>query len=563
MTFSTNLGSIGQAGLINGIAHATLTSGTQIGIITVSVKADNQIVQIPVTVKDTISPTVNITYPILSGYVNGLVNIAAIVSDNVGVTNVVFNTSSGYSSNGNIGSYGWGSTWDTTNIPDGVYSISVTAYDGANNNQSESINVTVDNTKPTVTANLASGIYNSLQSVTLNADDNFDANPIIQYFIVFNGKGSPWYIQTKAITLNLNQGITTIYYMAVDLTGNQSPLTLNTYTIDTTAPTVSADVSSGIYNSIKSVTLNAADNLDTNPLIYYSTDNRITWNNQQNMVKLNINQGITELSYYAMDSAGNIGITQTNTYTIDTTLPTATTNLASGIYDTIKSVTLNAADNLNNPLIYYSTDNGATWNNQPNTITLNLNEGKTSLMYYAIDAAGNQCPTQTNTYTIDTTLPTATTNLASGIYDTIKSVTLNAADNLNNPLIYYSTDNGATWNNQPNTITLNLNEGKTSLMYYAIDAAGNQCPTQTNIYTITPIANADINSGLYNINKVISLSMSEPGTIYYTLDGSTPSTTSTPILRANYNKFNFYFKIFSNGFNRESITSIHTDLYNR
>ena len=62
---------------------------------------------------------------------------------------------------------------------------------------------------------------------------------------------------------------------------------------DNVAPTASADLASGIYNTVKSVTLTAADNLDTNPSIYYSTNNGLTWNNQQKTVTLTLNQGIT------------------------------------------------------------------------------------------------------------------------------------------------------------------------------------------------------------------------------------------------------------------------------
>ena len=41
--------------------------------------------------------------------------------------------------------------------------------------------------------------------------------------------------------------------------------------------------------------------------------------------------------------------------------------------------------------------------------------------------------------------------------------------------------------------------------------------------TTPPTAGSNLKSGLYNTNEVIILSMSEPGTIYYTLNGSTPT----------------------------------------
>lgn len=42
-----------------------------------------------------------------------------------------------------------------------------------------------------------------------------------------------------------------------------------------------------------------------------------------------------------------------------------------------------------------------------------------------------------------------------------------------------------------------------------------------------PTVKASLNSGLYNTNKIVSLNMSETGTIYYTLNGVNPTTAST------------------------------------
>ena len=43
---------------------------------------------------------------------------------------------------------------------------------------------------------------------------------------------------------------------------------------------------------------------------------------------------------------------------------------------------------------------------------------------------------------------------------------------------------------------------------------------------IPPTAKSNIGNGLYNVNKLVSLSMSEKGNIYYTLNGTTPNITS-------------------------------------
>ena len=63
------------------------------------------------------------------------------------------------------------------------------------------------------------------------------------------------------------------------------------------------------------------------------------------------------------------------------------------------------------------------------------------------------------------------------------------------------------------------------------DFAGNDLTMNTTssfiINSILPTAKSNLASGYYNTNQVIKLSMNENGTIYYTLNGSKPTTAST------------------------------------
>ena len=86
--------------------------------------------------------------------------------------------------------------------------------------------------------------------------------------------------------------------------------------------------------------------------------------------------------------------------------------------------------------------------------------------------------------------------------------------------------------NTPVRFTINTN---TTLKFAAKDAAGNWSPVYNQTYTMiditAPVASADLPSGTYNSDKIVKLTATdeldnEPK-IYYTLDGTIPTTNST------------------------------------
>ena len=95
--------------------------------------------------------------------------------------------------------------------------------------------------------------------------------------------------------------------------------------------------------------------------------------------------------------------------------------------------------------------------------------------------------------------------------------------------IYYTLDGSDPTTSSPvyiNPININTN---TVLEYFAVDLDGNQSPFYRDNYTIdkiAPTAKANIKEGLYKTKQIVSLSMNKNGTIYYTLNGSTPTTTN-------------------------------------
>ena len=145
------------------------------------------------------------------------------------------------------------------------------------------------------------------------------------------------------------------------------------------------------------------------------------------------------------------------------------------------------------------------------------------------DLAGNNLNTGfTSSFTVDTITPTASANPIGGLYNSTQNIALS----MNEPGTIYYTLNGTTPTNSSTIYSGPILINKTTtLNYIAIDYSGNISPVYTQTYIIDktiPTASINVKGGLYKSNQTVKLTMSEPGNIYYTLNGTTPTSKSTP-----------------------------------
>lgn len=185
--------------------------------------------------------------------------------------------------------------------------------------------------------------------------------------------------------------------------------------IDAGPPTAAANPKGSLSNTVKSVTLTAADSQDKKPRIYYTTNgNNPNVKGALYTKPIAINKSTT-LKFVAVDAAGNTSPIYMEVYTIDATKPTVKASLNGEIYNTSKTVTLTAVDNLDtNPKIYYTT-NGATPTVKSKLYTGPITVGDTTtLRFLAVDAAGNPSGAMIETYTIDKTAPKITSTDPAG-----------------------------------------------------------------------------------------------------------------------------------------------------
>ena len=172
-------------------------------------------------------------------------------------------------------------------------------------------------------------------------------------------------------------------------------------------------------------------------------------------------------------------------------------------------------------------------------VTSALLNGTNTAGLQSYDAVHNATSSGDNMYILgsvfveeyDREAPSVSANPESGPYTTPRDVVLSATDNMDaNPVIYYTLDGS-----DPTTSSTRYNgsihvTSTTTVKYIVVDAAGNMSPVGVRTYTMdgtAPVVTASPVGGNYYAPQTVTLKADEIADIYYTLDGSTPTKSST------------------------------------
>jgi len=234
-----------------------------------------------------------------------------------------------------------------------------------------------------------------------------------------------------------------LLFMVTDRAGNDSGVSVRSYTLDTTAPTTtvstasfSADTGSSNTDFItktaaQTISGTLSANLASGETVYVSLDNGSSWtaatatvgSNAWSLAGVTL-AGSSTLKVMVNDLAGNNGTVLSQAYVYDTTAPTTTIGALALSADTGTAgdfITKTAAQTISATLsgvlaagdvVYGSLDNGATWTDITSKVSgtsLNWNGvtliGSGTLQLRVVDAAGNNGATASHAYTLDTTAP--------------------------------------------------------------------------------------------------------------------------------------------------------------
>ena len=395
---------------------------------------------------------------------------------------------------------------------------------GFSNSAVGSAAYTISTTTATPTFSPAAGTYTSTQNVTI-ADTT--AGAVIYY--TTNGTTpttTTSSIYSGPIAVNATE---TVKAIAVATGLTNSAVGSAAYTINLpAAATPTFSPAAGTYTGAQNVTI--ADTT-AGAVIYYTTNGTTPTTTTSSVYSGPIAVSATEtVKAIAAATGFSNSAVGSAAYTISTTTATPTFSPAAGTYTSTQNVTI--ADTTAGAVIYYTT-NGTT----PTTTTSSVYSGPIAVSATETVKAIAVATGLTNSavgsaaYTIN--LPAAATptfSPAAGTYTIAQTVTI--ADTTAGAVIYYTT-NGTT----PTTTTSSVYSGPLTVSATQTVKAIAAAPGFSNsavgsaAYTINlPAATPTFSpaGGTYTSVQSVAISDTTTGaTIYYTTNGTTPTTAST------------------------------------
>lgn len=136
------------------------------------------------------------------------------------------------------------------------------------------------------------GFYNQ-SNLTVNIISNYSS-----FYYSFDNIS--WYDAYDNISVLFTQGDWDLYYC-----NNFTQVYHQNYIIDNTSPIVFSDHGSGIYNKSLNVNLTAIDNVDENPLIYFSLNNN-TYTQYNGSIFIPHTSPVNVLRFYSIDKNGHV-----------------------------------------------------------------------------------------------------------------------------------------------------------------------------------------------------------------------------------------------------------------
>lgn len=312
-----------------------------------------------------------------------------------------------------------------------------------------------------------------------------------------------------------------------------APVNYYTSTLNTTVSVPVFSPAGGSYATKQTVTI--SDATPTASIFYTMNGTMPTTSSELYSGPIAVGTSETIQAIAVAADLSNSGVADAS-YTI--TNPQAATSptfsLASGSYSSPQTVTI--VDATAGSSIYYTVNGSVpTANSTPYAGPIVVNSTETIEAIAVANGYANS-PASSATYTISGPAVAAapTFSLPSGTYSSSQTVAI--FDTAPNATIYYTT-NGSTPTASSAFYSAPITVGATETLEAIAVATGyTTSPAASATYTITPptaTPTFSTNGGTYSSAQIVTISDSTPGAaIYYTTNGSQPTTASAPYTTA-------------------------------
>ncbi|MDQ0254535.1 hypothetical protein J2S74_001914 [Evansella vedderi] len=349
-------------------------------------------------------------------------------------------------------------------ITDGVHDYVVTAVNERFGESVFSNTVTIeiisDITPPETISNIVEKWVNHDFTVELTATDT-ESGVAATYYSV-NGSD---FTEGTNVTIT-EEGVNEVSYYSVDNAGNVEEVKTEKVKIDKTAPETTSNIVNEWVKDDFTVELTATDSKSGVSATYYSV-NGSDFTEGTNFTITE--EGVTQVSYYSVDNAGNVEEIKTEYVKIDKTAPETSSNIEEKWFKDDFTVKLTVTGAKSGVAATYYSVNGSDFTEGTNfTIT---EEGVTQVSYYSVDNAGNVEEIKTEYVKIDKTAPETISNIEGDWLKNNFTVELAVTDTKSGVAVTYFSVNGSEFKEGTNfTIT---EEGVNEVSYYSVDKAGN------------------------------------------------------------------------------------------
>lgn len=361
------------------------------------------------------------------------------------------------------------------------------------------------------------GTYNSAQNVTLTDPT---AGAVIYYTTDGSTPTTASAVYSAPIAVTQSE---TISAFAVASGDAASAVVIEPYTLVFPTATPTFTPKAGAYATAQSVTIADAT---AGATIYYTTDGTTPTTASKTYSTAIPVTATTTVQAIAMATGLPQSALASAVYTIAPVAATPTFSPAGGSFTATQNVAL--ADASAGVTIYYTT-NGTTPTTASAVYSAPIAVAATTTIQAIAGGTGyTASPAASATFTITSPAAAPTFSPAAGTYTSAQNVTLTAGTGAT---IYYTT-NGMTPTSASTVYSGPIAVNSTTTLEAIAIAGSSTSPVATALYTVTQPAAAPTFSpvaGTFNAAQSVTLADATPGAkIYYTLDGSAPTTSSTP-----------------------------------